>query len=291
MNWSRAKNILIVVFLLSNIYLSIVLINTSGDIKKVSQEKVEETTSYLKKHNIIVNCKVPNKAENLPIVIVKYKDFSKNEIKGMFFNEMSGVKDVEDRDEIRVYDDKTSILIKNNIEFNYTNKAVEQVDNVDVRKSRTVAQSFVKLFRIENADKYLIDTERTKGYVRLIYKQNYRKLHVDDSFLEIYANQNGVYNARVLWFDTIKQSERPMEVITSVGALLAVWSEFKSVKDAVEITGIEQGYYFNTEYMKQFDVSRAIEGTAFPVWKITTNKGILYVNAYDGKVETILQAY
>jgi len=36
-----------------------------------------------------------------------------------------------------------------------------------------------------------------------------------------------------------------------------------------------------------FDVSEVVEGTAFPVWKIKTDRDIIYINAYNEKVEGI----
>ncbi|MGE5678281.1 MAG: hypothetical protein ACM3ZR_09530, partial [Pseudomonadota bacterium] len=57
-----------------------------------------------------------------------------------------------------------------------------------------------------------------------------------------------------------------------------------------EVLGIEQGYYFSTGAKDQVDVSKVEEGTAFPVWKITTDKYMIYINAYDGKAEGVEKA-
>jgi hypothetical protein len=59
---------------------------------------------------------------------------------------------------------------------------------------------------------------------------------------------------------------------------------------SLEVLKVQQGYHFGTGAIGQVDASKVEEGTAFPVWKITTNRDIIYVNAYNEKVENVEKA-
>jgi hypothetical protein len=106
--------------------------------------------------------------------------------------------------------------------------------------------------------------------------------------MEFHVNNSGVKKARIVWFETVKQSGKKTDVISPLIALLYLPKHNEnSTIPSKEVLDIQQGYYFGTGEIGQVDVSKVEEGTAFPVWKITTNRDIIYINAYNEKVEGI----
>jgi hypothetical protein len=133
--------------------------------------------------------------------------------------------------------------------------------------------------------------EDLEGYKRFIYGQSYKGAAIYNSIMEFYVNDAGIQRASIVWFETIRQAGNKTNVISPVIALLFLPEYNKtSIVWSKEVLEIQQGYYFGTGSGGQLDVSKVEEGTAFPVWKIATDRDIIYINAYNEKVEGVEKA-
>jgi hypothetical protein len=182
------------------------------------------------------------------------------------------------------------ISLTDSRELNYIDSSIRPSVDIDEKVCRLKISEFLGRLGMKD-DGSIKRVEDVKGYKRFVYSQSFKGAVIYNSLMEFYVNDSGIYRARIVWFETVRQSGKKTDVISPVIALLSVPEHNKnSILQSKEILEIQQGYYFGTGAKEQVDVSVVEEGTAFPVWKITTDRDIIYVNAYNEKVEGVEKA-
>lgn len=291
MDWAKAKTILIVVFMAINIFLAYMIVGANtGSIGYVDSEKVRQITEYLAEKNLKVVGQVPMKKTDMPSITVKYKLFSKDEISGSLFpTEKKPVESVEGST-VKLTGDNLEVIIKDSRELYYSDSSIKPAGAIDSKACiRNIQELLGKLGLKDDAS--IRQTEDIEGYKRYVYTQAFKGAAVYNSIMEFYVNDSGVQRARIVWFDTLKQEGKKDSVISPEIALLYLPKHYEdgNVK-GIDVLDIQQGYYFGTGASGQVDASKVEEGTAFPVWKITTDRDIIYINAYNEKVEGVEKA-
>ncbi len=291
MDWAKAKTILIAVFLAINIFLLYIIIgaNTSS-IGHVDSENVKFITDYLAEKDITVKGAVPLKKTDMPSITVKYKLFNREDIIGALFSHKE--KLVESlTDSTKMFrGENAEAAIKDGRELIYTNRSIKPAAAIEEKAcQKRISEFLSRLGMKDNAN--IRRVEDLEGYKRYIYGQTFRGAPIYNSIMEFYVNDAGVHRARIVWFEMIKQEGKRTEVISPVVALLYIPEHNKvSELPSKEVLDIQQGYYFGTGSRDQVDVSMVAEGTAFPVWRITTERDIIYINAYNEKAEGVEKA-
>ncbi|NLK35707.1 MAG: hypothetical protein GX301_09775 [Gracilibacteraceae bacterium] len=288
MDWAKAKTILIIVFTAVNIYLGYIIFEAgTGGISYVDNEKAKQITDYLAEKDITVTGNIPRKKTDMPPIIVKYKLFNKEDIKGSFFSEGNMTEELISKDIVKLKGKNVEISIKNNRELYYLDSGIRPAETIDEKACRkNIGQFLNRLNMTDDAD--AIVSEDVEGFKKFIYSQSFKGTVIYNSVMEFYVNDSGVQRARIIWFDTMRQAGKKTEVISPLIALLYLPEHNKNnMPQSKEVQEIRQGYYFGTGAGDQVDVSEVVEGTAFPVWRIKTEKDIIYINAYNEKVEGI----
>ncbi|SHI16368.1 hypothetical protein [Sporanaerobacter acetigenes] len=74
MDWSKAKTILIIAFIVTNLLLAHVLFdNENIDEPTIKEGFIENAVGLLQSKNIKVNCKIPNTQPSLSMMNVEYE--------------------------------------------------------------------------------------------------------------------------------------------------------------------------------------------------------------------------
>ena len=288
MDWAKAKTILIAVFLAINIFLGYRIIAASpGSIGYVDEEKIKLVTDYLSEKNITVKGQVPVKKTDMPSITVKYKLFKKEDIVGSFFSPEEMAAESTEGSTVKLKGKDIEVSIKDNRELYYTDSSIKPAAAIDEKACKDSIKEFLGRLGMKD-DANLRVVENLEGYKRFIYGQSYKGVDIYNSIMEFYVNDAGIYIANIVWFETIRQEGKKTDVISPVIALLYLPEYYEnSIVSSKEVLEIQQGYYFGTGANGQVDVSKVAEGTAFPVWKIATDTDIIYINAYNEKVEGV----
>lgn len=291
MDWAKAKSILIAVFLAINVFLAYMIIDANtGSIGYVDGEKVKQITSYLSEKNITVKGQVPQRKFDLPSIWVKQTLFDKAEISSRLFPQGEEAAETTEGNIVRLKGGSREITIKDSRELYYSDSSIKPLENIDEKACIRHIKDFLgKLGLKDNAS--IRYTEQLEGYRRYVHKQAFKGYILYNSEMEFYVNDYGVQKASIVWFDTLRQAGRKAGVISPEIAMLYLAEHYKKQPQLkVEVIGVEQGYYFGVGNSEQVDTSLVEEGTAFPVWKITTDRDIFYINAYNEKVEGVEKA-
>ncbi|MCK9218106.1 MAG: two-component system regulatory protein YycI, partial [Firmicutes bacterium] len=121
--------------------------------------------------------------------------------------------------------------------------------------------------------------------INIMYNQVYKNQFIDKTFLDMKVTNNGVAYMKMLWFESIENGKTKNEVIPPTKALLKLSEFYREMEGTIIVEDISQGYYFGSKIEQPFDVQSVEEGTAIPVWRISTNMGKIYINAYNGTIE------
>jgi regulatory protein YycI of two-component signal transduction system YycFG len=291
MDWAKAKTILIAVFMAINIFLGYRIIDAStGSIGYVDSEKIKLVTNYLAEKNIVVKGQVPVKKTDMPSITVKYKLFKREDIVESFFSPEKTAAESIEGSTVRLKGKDIEVSIKDSRELYYTNNSIRPEATIDDKACRKSIKEFLDKLGI-NEDSNISRVENLDGYKRFIYGKSYKGAPIYNSVMEFYVNNTGIYTASIVWVETVRQAGKKTDVISPVIALLSLPEHNKnSVIPGKEVLEVQQGYYFGTGASGQVDVSKVEEGTAFPVWKVVTDRDIIYINAYNEKVEGIEKA-
>ncbi|HQI16956.1 MAG TPA: two-component system regulatory protein YycI [Bacillota bacterium] len=288
MDWAKAKTILIVVFTAINIFLGCMIFGAgTGGFGYVDSGKAKQITDYLAEKDITVTGRIPGKKTDMPSIIVKYKLFSNEDVKGSFFPPGNVPEESASEHTVRLKGKNIEIRIKNNRELYYSDSGIKPAGAIDEKACRRNIREFLSKLNItDDIDAGI--SEDIEGYKRFVFSQSFKGAEIYNSIMEFYVNDSGVHRARIVWFETIRPAGKKTEVISPLIALLYVPEHNKNSElPSKEVVEIRQGYYFGTGARGQVDVSEVVEGTAFPVWKIETDRDIIYINAYNEKVEGI----
>lgn len=294
MNWSRAKTILIILFLIADIFLFHELYSESLESKsRAEQANAEEVIKFLEKQGISVKCNIPKASSPKTTLTVKYKYIDSQYALDTFFD---SPKDVA----IKTYEDRTVMEDKNiyieinkNGEFTYTNKKLmrNRTNEVDEETALNNMKEFLKKVDIDDKDIYSSSKNLEEGYLKINCSQGYKGTFLDESYLEILATKEGIAYMKMLWFEVENNGKNKNEIIHPMKALMELAEEMENKSDEdkkhLVISDISLGYYFDTdkEQVEGFDVIEVEEGTAIPAWRIKTDMGNIYINAYNGAVE------
>jgi regulatory protein YycI of two-component signal transduction system YycFG len=291
MDWAKAKTILITVFLAINIFLGYMIISANtGSIGYVDGERVKQITNYLAEKNITVKGQVPLKKTDMPSITVKYKLFNKADIAERFFLPEIKVEESTEGSTVKLSGDSLEVSIKDSRELLYIDSGIKPSAAIDQKICSNHIKEFLNRLGLKD-DANIRQAEDVEGYKRFVYEQSFKGAIIYNSLMEFYVNDSGVQRARIIWFDTIKQASKKASVISPEIALLYLSKHYEdSVAQSIEVLEIQQGYYFGTGASGQVDTSKVEEGTAFPVWKITTDRDMIYINAYNEKVESVEKA-
>lgn len=291
MDWAKAKTILIAVFLAGNIFLAYMIVGANnGNVGHVDEEKIKLVTEYLSEKNINVKDQIPTKKVAMPSITVKYKLFKKEDLVEQIFSPEEAVFESIEGNTLKFKGNNIEASIKNSRELYYMDNSIKPSEAIEEKAcSKKIAEFLDRLGMKDDAN--IRRVQDIEGYKKFTYGQSFKGVPIYNTIMEFYVNDAGVYKANIVWFETIKQAGAKSDVISPVIALLVLPGYLEeSGEMSLEVLEVQQGYHFGTGSIGQMDTSKVEEGTAFPVWKIATNRDIIYVNAYNEKVEAVEKA-
>jgi len=291
MDWAKAKTILIVVFLAIDIFLGYVILGDSqGTAGHVDSESLKRVTDYLTEKGISVRGEIPGRKMDMASISVKYKLFNKDSITASLFSGGGKVTETVEDSNVRLESGAVTVNIKDNRELAYTDSSIGPSEEMDEKDCSKKIRKLLTSLGIKD-DAGIRRVEKAGGYMRFVYSQTFKGAQIYNSEMEFYVNASGIHEARIVWFETVRPIGKRTGVISPVIALLYVPEHNNNNPfPSKEVLEVQQGYYFGTGVNEQVDTSVVEGGTALPVWKITTERDIFYINAYNEKVEGVEKA-
>jgi regulatory protein YycI of two-component signal transduction system YycFG len=285
LDWNKAKNIFIAMFLIINIFLSYQLYTISrNQYIYIEEEEIDNIEQYLARKNVQMDAIISDRVLIAPKINVKYHEFDIKKIEELFFDSV----EYQINNTAHSFDMKyneLSVEVKDGHYVTFQDKSID-IKQKDVNEEKCIknAYNFINKLQLNTGNQFTKVKEVGKGYVHLVLGQEYGKLSVDTSIIDIIATEEGVVEAKVSWLEWIKPDKR-LNIITPVMALLKAYGSRAETDETIIIKQIRQGYHFTPNVQDAPNDMIILEATLSPMWIIESDKTDIYINAYNEKVE------
>jgi regulatory protein YycI of two-component signal transduction system YycFG len=285
LDWNKAKNIFIAMFLIINIFLSYQLYTISrNQYIYIEEKEIDNIEQYLARKNVQMDAIISDRVLIAPKINVKYHEFDIKKIEELFFDSV----EYQINNTAHSFDMKyneLSVEVKDGHYVTFQDKSID-IKQKDVNEEKCIknAYNFINKLQLNTGNQFTKVKEVGKGYVHLVLGQEYGKLSVDTSIIDIIATEEGVVEAKVSWLEWIKPDKR-LNIITPVMALLKAYGSRAETDETIIIKQIRQGYHFTPNVQDAPNDMIILEATLSPMWIIESDKTDIYINAYNEKVE------
>lgn len=285
MDWSKAKTILIIVFLILNIFLGGNLwlkSSAKGEVTVVSIKETDEAKKILKQEGIIVEAEIPKKISPQPFLTVSYTNVNAEKTASSFFDNLNEVEIIKEEDNITYQKGNRQLIIMDKGIISYFNNEDSEIiyDNLDKVKAEEIAYEFIQEhigFPSNAVHDRTVYYDQSNSFL-VEYIQVYKGKFISSSCIDVLVTPLGVKSYYCGWIEPLGYSGKPKKIISPVHALLQIVDIFEETEDEVIVTDIQLGYY-----SRQYN---AAKWHAVPSWSIKTNEDdTYYINGYTGELE------
>ncbi|MDI6600221.1 MAG: two-component system regulatory protein YycI [Thermoanaerobacteraceae bacterium] len=270
MDWNKAKNILIITFIIIDVLLLCSIFINYGIIEPFKESKEEEETlKILKEAGIKVEADIPQETPSMALLRVEFYDYNSKNLVGRI---LSGGYSEEISGEEHIYRTLTEVLTVAPNGDLYYKSMVPLIFNVSIEEGLL---NFLTSKGMAEPGMYIEDViKQDDTYIVKIAHQ------IDGYFLDISYIQAkiGPHNIEIIkhWLKPAGYLPQKKKVVPVYKALFNFMSSVSGDGWAA-IKDIKLGYYFRWD--------EAASGEAVPAWRITTEDDVYYFNAYTGELE------
>ncbi|MDD3168139.1 MAG: two-component system regulatory protein YycI [Eubacteriales bacterium] len=243
MDWTKAKTILIVALMITNLVLITAYFFHNNSLKEDEREMQEVTIRLLEDKNIYIQTDIPQGNHRMPKLTVRY--------------------------------DKTN----ENIVEEQLAKQIAQTDTPLTEEALIdMTTEFIKACELMNEHVTFDRIDRARGETRVTYKNYLDRIAIEDSYITCTVKDGKIVDFDRFWLEPVEVNDIEKEVIPAVAALIKFMSENKE-GEKIYVQDISLVYWLDSG---TFDTEYTVTDTAFPAWKITYNRGkIQYVLAWE----------
>lgn len=242
MDWTKAKTILIVALIATNLFL---LFTYGWNGPEENENREDVLIDVLAGNNITLGIKVPERQGKLPVLTIEYSEFNKEEAEELLENQIYSIGDQE--------------ITEENM----------------VRVSGEFLQE-MGLYR-DNMVLDLVEWQDDFQVVR--YKNVVEGIPVEESHVYCTFAAGRLVSVDSYWLEAKSFSEKKMNILSASEALIFFMSQFPANEENIQIEEMELVYWLDTS---SFDGEELVKDTALPAWKIVYNGNLKkYIYAYE----------
>jgi regulatory protein YycI of two-component signal transduction system YycFG len=282
MDWSKAKTILIIAFIITNAFLFYNLEKdglSSDNLSSQAAERIKDVEKILDKRGISLPTGIPPERPEVASIEVAYSQMDKyaeaEAFWGNGFN-TGGDSFSKGSEVLRVLEGKMLI---------YENTEVIQGIEPSLDDAVDSAEAFLKEKGFLISDAILESAISENGLVEIIYVQIAEDLPLENGRMELLVSNLGVVRFERIWMEVIAVGDSTRKVIPATKALLMAIETLEERRIS-KIEEIALTYLFDTKKTSLSKWQDIKSGTALPVWRIDLPEegGSIYVDAYEGIV-------
>lgn len=272
MDWNKSNTILIIAFLIVNIFLCAYVYGNDIFVENDKEFELQfkhEVCNILEGKNISIDCDIPDTIENEPFLEVKYKIFYPTEkIVKLYLGDYKGKID---KNIVNYENDNGIFEIVGGKKLKYITKNISK-NQIEVNKDvDTIIKEFCKDKNISLGGFKLNNSYLKDDYNCIVYTQEYNGYSLDNSYISFYIKDNVVYQFEQQVIESC--SPKATVKIKSAYESLLRLMKFNKVRDCI-IKKVEVCYY--TDENEDFEDINTINVDL--VWKvILNNNNIIYL--------------
>lgn len=273
MDWSKAKSILIVAFIVTNLLLGYVLFIDGRNVDATTKDEfIQDAIKLLNNKDIELAVEIPKIKPSLYGLTVEYEMINADTIVQNYFSG-EGIVNSKDIDFIQVSNKNEHVTIVNRKLLIYESDTLdEKYDIEDEEHAIKVALDFLYDRKYDTSDMKLSYSKYEKGIYYLEYSKVYNDAYLESSFTNIQVDNTGVRKLERTWLNVKETGETPIYISSAPKSILGLLS-MENVYGKV-IKDISLCYYFEPlkhDYLE--NPSEAKQGKAVPAWRIQFEDG------------------
>ncbi|MBR5236400.1 MAG: hypothetical protein IKW06_03415 [Clostridia bacterium] len=270
MNWGRAKTILIILFLVTDIFLSYILVQTKMGTTRISNETILTTVQVLEKNGLTVSKDIiPNRRPDNQNVVMRNIFDDTQEIADILLGEYEVTKQ-DDGQHIYQYTSSRAELRSSDEGFIFTllKSPVPYVKEKEPTPEDMQTKVLDQLAKLGFAKKeiFVDKGHMEEGLYRSFAVPLYRGMKIYGVSMEIVADSEGVVSLSGNWFKPEKTESYEKEQLLDITAVLTGLIYREDCKN-MKISVIESAYHVSGDYLNSREL------VAVPVYIIQDEKG------------------
>ncbi len=244
MDWTKAKNILIVALLLTNIFLIYVYVIKENNL---TNEDESALIQHLESKDIFVNAEIPSKVSKMPVLTVMFSATDEDLI----------ISNIENQEE-----------------------QGSDIEASDSKNAQYIANHFLKKCMIWTENVTFSHLEQLGDKTIIHYKNMVDGIALEESFIRCTVENNKVVALERYWIEPVSWGKTKQEIIPASAALLSFAKESnRDEKEKLYIEDITIVYWLDRQ---TFESESTISDTALPAWRITYNQGkVAHISAFE----------
>lgn len=273
MNWSKAKTILIVALIVTNVILLYSVYSEENPIDPtVDEDFLQEVEKSLEEIDIGLKTSIPTFKPSLHGLIVEYDMKDIDLLNQDFFNANGAiVSKGEGFSEINYGNELLSLINDKMILYEATNR--EKIYNIkNAAEAVEIAHDFLEQRSFDTSDMRTSFLRVEDGLYTIEFTKIYRDNLLESTFTNIQVDNRGVKNLQRSWLNVIDKGTNEIYIDSAPKALLSLLG--MSQVQGKDIINISLAYYFEPEIHDYIDEpDEAQRGRAIPAWRITFHDG------------------
>lgn len=242
MDWTKAKTILIVALLITNIFLLILYNVLKVDESTNESEILAETVSLLEEKRIYIQGILPEEHPKMPVLIIEY--------------DYRGPDEIEE-------------LISGQIQ--------ETSGQKNKRSDAKIAEDFLKKNSLWDSGIIISKSEKDGDKTTIYYQNEYEGILLAGSTMTCTVEKGKVSHFSRFWLKPVELGKSKKATISASAALINMMRS-KGEEESIVVEQMDMVYWIDpSEYG-----SGAISDTALPAWRVTYNGGkTRFIPAYN----------
>lgn len=273
MNWSKAKSILILALVATNLILLGLFFYDRYKLSpyEYSASFAKEAKGVLEDHQIGVDVDIPTAKKTFPSLEVSFESLDLEVLKKKFF---SGPVTLErDDPNLKILKmGKVSLSIIDNRRILYERDFSGDRGALSLESAQKVAGDFLAS-RGYPTDDYQLTWKKSQGSSwDLVYTKVYKGHYVESTYMAFTIEGNQVTRMDRLWIDVLGGGEGALELQSASKALLSLLD--KPEAQGRTIKSIDPCYFFNPEEQGAIeDLTRSLVGKTGLAWRVVLDNG------------------
>ncbi|MTI46244.1 hypothetical protein [Sporosalibacterium faouarense] len=276
MDWSKAKNILIVAFIITNLILAYVLIDNRASETTMDEKFINNVKEKLlvKDIHISPDIQIPLGKPSLSKLNVEYQVYSPTEIAEAFLGDYNYNTSITKDSYVYKKNNQVLTISHDNKKIVYVNNNDESdiVTSPDLSEKRVhfLIEVFLNEKGFADDDFKLINYNFDKMPYTLEYVKVYKGIYVEKTWMKIEIDKSGVRKFERMWID-IDGVDTKVSINSAPNALLTLLSK-EDISEKT-ISDMSLCYYLDSEEKDNLDSEKIIAGQATPAWRIEFSDG------------------
>lgn len=244
MDWTKAKSILIVALIITNLVLITTYFFQTNDLADNGKEMEDATIKLLEKQDIYVDAdSIPEEHKRMAKLTVQYDKMNENVIENQLADQ----------------------------------KALPETERTE-ENFISLTEAFLDSCGLLTDNVTFDRMERMGDDILLTYKNCINDIPIEKSDISFTIRDGKIVDFERFWLNPVEISKNEKEVIPANAALIKFMSE-NTEGIRINVEDISMVYWLDTS---SFDVESPVTDTAFPAWKITYNHGkTKYILAWE----------